>query len=161
MLFLPLLIASANCASDWLWTCAEWRSGIFMLLPTAVSPLPSAPWHIAQLDLNVVSSTSSADAASTVAIVVDVSMARATKTGAMSARAKSGIWVFPGITAPFAALSFSHTKVFFLAIFILLCSCYLLRSVLISDELGVFCRQLPDAFAGGGVDGVAKCRNER
>ena len=47
----PSLIAAANCASDWLWTWAEWRSGIFRLLPTAVSPLPSAPWHTNQVSI--------------------------------------------------------------------------------------------------------------
>src|SRR5438094_3712354 len=41
ILFLPLPMTSASCASDSFWTSAECRSGIFILFPTAVLPLPS------------------------------------------------------------------------------------------------------------------------
>src|SRR5581483_541397 len=53
MLFLPLAMTSASSASVWLCTGAESSAGICMLWPAGVWPLPSAPWHRAQLDWNV------------------------------------------------------------------------------------------------------------
>src|SRR6266700_3736970 len=77
ILSLPLVMMVLRSASDFFWTSAEWRSGIFSFSPIIVLPVPSGPWHIAHLDLNRLAPSSAA-----MEVTGNASMARAAPTTA-------------------------------------------------------------------------------
>src|SRR5512144_2434163 len=72
--FLPFSMAAVRSASDCFCTSSEARSLTFMFLPAGVSPLPSAPWQEAHLDLYTSAVASAANAET------DIAKARARTT---------------------------------------------------------------------------------
>src|SRR4029077_19350166 len=65
--FLPFSMTPARSASDCFCTSSEARSLTFIFLPAGVSPLPSAPWQDAHLDLNTSAVASAANAETDIA----------------------------------------------------------------------------------------------